>query len=75
MGKGNVDVSVQQIDSQIFSVVMPRDIAWSGKLNGTALVHWQKNQRPTINASFFTDNGVFGTAAQTPEEKSNDHCL
>ncbi|MCQ8812068.1 hypothetical protein NQU36_29910, partial [Escherichia coli] len=31
-GQGNVDVSVQQIDSQIFSVVMPRDIAWSGKL-------------------------------------------
>ncbi|MFO1384294.1 MAG: hypothetical protein U1E91_05285 [Moraxella sp.] len=29
-GQGNVDVSVQQIDSQIFSVVMPRDIAWSG---------------------------------------------
>ncbi|TGP47176.1 DUF490 domain-containing protein [bacterium M00.F.Ca.ET.230.01.1.1] len=67
-GQGNVDVSVQQIDSQIFSVVMPRDIAWSGKLNGTALVHWQKNQRPSINASFFTDNGVFGTAPQTPEE-------
>ena len=67
-GQGQIDLSVQQIDSQIFSVVMPRDIAWSGKLNGNALIHWQRNQRPNINASFYTDNGVFGTAAQTPEE-------
>ncbi|MGL5251683.1 MAG: translocation/assembly module TamB domain-containing protein [Moraxella sp.] len=65
---GQVDLSVQQIDSQIFSVIMPRDIAWSGKLSGTALVHWQHHQKPTVNASFYSDNGVFGTAPQTPEE-------
>jgi autotransporter translocation and assembly factor TamB len=66
--QGQVNLSLQQIDSQIFSVVMPNDIAWSGTLNGNALVHWRKNQRPTVNASFYSDNGVFGTAAQMPEE-------
>lgn len=66
--RGQVNLAMQQLDSQVFSVVMPKDIAWSGKLNGTALVHWQKNQRPTVNASFYSDNGVFGTVAQTPEE-------
>lgn len=66
--QGQVNLVAQQLDSRVFSVVMPKDIAWSGKLNGTALVHWQKNQRPTVNASFYSDNGVFGTVAQTPEE-------
>lgn len=67
--QGQVNLSLQQIDSQIFSVVMPNDIAWSGALNGNALIHWQKNQKPTINASFYSDNGVFGTAAQGPEDR------
>lgn len=68
--QGQINMAVQNLDSQVFSVVMPKDIAWSGKLNGTALVHWKKNTRPTVNASFYSDNGVFGTAAQTPEEQA-----
>ncbi len=66
--QGQINLAMQNLDSQVFSVVMPKDIAWSGKVNGTALVHWQKNQRPNVNVSVYSDNGVFGTAAQTPEE-------
>lgn len=66
--QGQVNVSLQQLDSQIFSVVMPKDIAWSGTLNGTALVDWQRNTRPTVNVALYSDNGVFGTAARIPEE-------
>lgn len=65
---GKINVNVQQIDSQIFAVVLPKDIAWSGNLNGNALINWQKNQKPTVNASFYSDNGVVGTAPQTPDE-------
>lgn len=66
--QGQVNLSLQQIDSQVFSVVMPKDIAWSGTLNGNALVHWKRNTQPTVNVAVYSDNGVFGTAARTPEE-------
>lgn len=66
--QGKVNFSLQNIDSQIFGVVLPQDIAWSGKLNGKALIHWQKNQKPMVNASFYSDNGKIGTAPQSPDE-------
>lgn len=65
---GKVNLDIKNIDSQVFSVILPEDIAWSGKLNGSALVNWQKNQKPTVNASFYSDNGTFGTAPQSPDE-------
>lgn len=66
---------LQQIDSQIFSVVMPNDIAWSGTLNGNALVHWRKNQRPTVNASFYSDGSVCLVRQRKCLKKPNDNCL
>lgn len=66
--QGKIDFSLQNIDSQIFGVVLPNDIAWSGKLNGKALLNWQKNQKPVVNASFYSDNGKIGTAPQSPDE-------
>lgn len=67
--EGQIDASLQQIDSQIFSVFLPNDIAWKGELNGNALVHWKKGQRPNINASFYSDNGVLGMAPDLPEDQ------
>lgn len=66
--EGQINASLQQIDGQIFSVFMPNEIAWKGELNGNALVHWQKGQRPTINASIYTDNGVIGMKPDSPDE-------
>lgn len=66
--QGNIHLVIQRLDSQIFSVVMPKDIAWSGRLNGNAVIKWQKNQKPNVNASFYSDNGVLGTAPQTPDD-------
>lgn len=67
--EGQIDASLQQIDSQIFSVFLPKDIAWKGELNGNALVHWKKGQRPNINASFYSDNGVLGMNSGVPEDQ------
>lgn len=67
--EGHIDASLQQIDSQIFSVFLPKDIAWKGELNGNALVHWKQGQHPNINASFYSDNGVLGLAADIPEDQ------
>lgn len=66
--QGQINASLQQIDGQIFSVFMPKDIAWKGELNGNALIHWQKGQHPTINASIYTDNGVIGLAPDSPDD-------
>lgn len=66
--EGQINASLQEIDGQIFSVFMPKDIAWKGQLNGNALIHWKKGQHPTINASIYTDNGVIGLAPDTPDE-------
>ncbi|MFW2178103.1 MULTISPECIES: translocation/assembly module TamB domain-containing protein [unclassified Moraxella] len=66
--QGQVNLVVKNLDSRIFGVVMPNDIVWSGSLNGNALINWKKNQRPTVNASFYSDNGIIGTTAQDPQE-------
>lgn len=66
--QGKVNFDVKNIDSQIFGVVLPNDIAWTGKLNGQALLNWQKNQKPSVNATFYSDNGTIGTAPQSPDE-------
>lgn len=68
--QGQVNLAIQQIDSQALSVFMPKDIAWSGTLNGSALVNWQRGQHPTVNASLYSDNGVIGTSPQTPEDEA-----
>ncbi|WP_019518965.1 translocation/assembly module TamB domain-containing protein [Faucicola boevrei] len=66
--QGKFNLSVKDIDSQIFAVILPNDIAWSGRLNGSALINWQKNRQPNVNASFYSDNGTLGTAPQSADE-------
>ena len=57
---GQVNLTVQKIDTSLFSAFLPDDIDWHGKINGKAIVGWQKGQPPTINTTLYSDNGKIG---------------
>lgn len=57
---GQVDLAVQKLDTSLFSVFLPKDIDWQGKVNGKAIVGWQRGKPPTINTTLYSDNGKIG---------------
>ncbi|WP_201509860.1 translocation/assembly module TamB domain-containing protein [Psychrobacter alimentarius] len=58
--KGEVNVALQNLDTSLFSVFLPKDIEWQAKINGKAIVGWQKGRPPTINTTLYSDNGKIG---------------
>lgn len=58
--KGEINVVLQNLDSSLFSAVLPSDIDWQGKINGKAIVGWQAGRPPTINTTLYSDNGKIG---------------
>ncbi|MGO1474430.1 MAG: translocation/assembly module TamB domain-containing protein [Psychrobacter sp.] len=58
--KGDVNIALQNIDTSLFSVFLPKDIDWHGKINGKAIVGWQRGRPPTINTTLYSDNGKIG---------------
>lgn len=60
--QGEVDVALQNLDASLFSVLLPEDINWNGKINGKAIVGWQRGRPPTINTTLYSDNGKIGLA-------------
>ncbi len=57
---GQVNLAIQKIDTSLFSVFLPKDIDWHGKINGKAIVGWQRGKPPTINTTLYSDNGKIG---------------
>jgi len=57
---GQVDLALQKLDTSLFSAFLPKDIDWHGKINGKAIVGWQRGQPPTINTTLYSDNGKIG---------------
>ncbi len=58
--KGEVNIALQNLDTSLFSVFLPKDIDWHGKINGKAIVGWQRGRPPTINTTLYSDNGKIG---------------
>ncbi|MDN3454040.1 translocation/assembly module TamB domain-containing protein [Psychrobacter sp. APC 3350] len=58
--QGDVNVALQNLDTSLFSVFLPKDIDWNGKINGKAIVGWQRGRPPTINTTLYSDNGKIG---------------
>ena len=58
--KGEVNVALQNLDTSLFSVFLPNDIDWQAKINGKAIVGWQRGRPPNINATLYSDNGKIG---------------
>ena len=57
---GQVDLALQKLDASLFSAFLPKDIDWQGKINGKAIVGWQRGRPPTINTTLYSDNGKIG---------------
>ncbi len=57
---GQVNLAIQNLDTSLFSVFLPNDIDWQAKINGKAIVGWQKGRAPTINTTLYSDNGRIG---------------
>lgn len=57
---GQVNLAVQKLDSSLFAVFLPKDIDWHGKIDGRAIVGWQRGKPPTINTTLYSDNGKIG---------------
>ncbi|WP_313205839.1 translocation/assembly module TamB domain-containing protein [Psychrobacter faecalis] len=57
---GQVNLAVQNLDTSLFSVFLPKDIDWQAKINGKAIVGWQRGRPPTINTTLYSDNGKIG---------------
>lgn len=57
---GQVNLAVQKLDTSLLSVFLPKDIDWQGKINGRAIVGWQRGKPPTINTTLYSDNGKIG---------------
>lgn len=58
--KGQVNLSLQNIDTSLIAPFMPKDLDWHAKVNGKAVVGWQKGKAPTINTTLYSDNGKIG---------------
>ncbi len=57
---GQVDLAIQKLDTSLFSAFLPKDIDWHGKINGKAIIGWQRGRPPTINTTLYSDNGKIG---------------
>ena len=58
--RGQVNLALQKLDTSLFSVFLPKDIDWNGKINGKAIIGWQQGKPPTINTTLYSDNGKIG---------------
>lgn len=54
---GQVNLAVQKLDSSLFATFLPNDIDWQGKIDGRAILGWQRGKPPTINTTLYSDNG------------------
>lgn len=66
--QGSAAVRLQNLEIATFRDLMPNGMVWQGKLNGQAVVGWQKSQSPTLDAQIYTDNGVIGLTADDPQD-------
>ncbi len=57
---GQVDLALQKLDTSLFSAFLPNDIDWQAKINGKAVIGWQRGSSPTINTTLYSDNGKIG---------------
>ena len=57
---GQVNLAIQKLDTSLFAVFLPKDIDWQAKINGKAVVSWQRGKPPTINTTLYSDNGKIG---------------
>lgn len=56
---GQVDVVIHNLDTAVFTPILPSDLAWRSRLNGNVLAVWGTGS-PAVDVVLFSDNGVIG---------------
>ncbi|WP_432480666.1 translocation/assembly module TamB domain-containing protein [Moraxella sp. ZY200743] len=57
---GSVNLVVQNLNTSVFSAVLPSDIHWQSVLSGKIQADWQQGDKPSVNAVLYSDNGRVG---------------
>src|SRR5690606_16172878 len=57
---GQVNLAVHTLDMSLFALFLRKYIEWQAKINGKAIVGWQRGRPPTINTTLYSDNGKIG---------------
>lgn len=65
--QAHVNIALKDLEISRLSALFPEDLAWQGSLKGQAIVDWQANQRPQLNALLVTDNGEIGLTQEEGE--------
>lgn len=56
---GHLDLAVQNLDTAVFTPVLPSDLSWRSRLNGKVLVSYG-DKTPIIDTVLYSDNGIIG---------------
>ncbi|WP_114800072.1 translocation/assembly module TamB domain-containing protein [Moraxella canis] len=57
---GNVNLIIQNLDTQVLSAALPSDIRWQSMLNGRIKAQWQPGRAPLVDAVLYSDDGTIG---------------
>lgn len=57
---GNVNLIIQNLDTQVLLAALPSDIHWKSMLNGRIKAMWQAGQSPLVDAVLYSDDGTIG---------------
>ena len=65
---GDVNVVLQNLDTSVFSPILPSDLSWHARLHGKVEARWGRGVTPVVNAVLYSDNGTIGLRAKdTPD--------
>ncbi|MDO5651128.1 MAG: translocation/assembly module TamB domain-containing protein [Moraxella sp.] len=64
---GDVDIVVQNLDTSVFTPILPSDLSWNSRLNGKVAARWGQGD-PVVNAVLYSDNGTVGLRAKDTDD-------
>lgn len=64
---GDVSAVIQNLDTSVFSPILPADLTWHSRLHGKIDAKWG-NHTPDINAVIYSDNGEIGLRAKDTDD-------
>lgn len=66
--RGQLSLSLRNLDIEAFDALMPTGVAWSGRINGQGQLGWQAGRSPDLDVVLYTDNGSIGLESEDPQD-------
>lgn len=57
---GFVGITINNLNTSVFTPFMPSDLMWESKLSGDILVDWAYGDKPDINVLLYSQDGTIG---------------